>query len=144
LAAPHEPPPPAFVHALRPARDATSILLVVGGRIERGDAQRLSDLVRDLLEGCGARLVICDVAMLQEPDAAAVDLLCRFRLVTRRLGMELQVRAPSMELGELLFLMGLSDVVPSPPSGVQLEGQSEEREHARGVQEERDPADPSA
>jgi hypothetical protein len=142
LAAP-EPPPPAFVHAVRPAQDARSILLVIGGRIERGDAQRLGDLVRDLLHGGGASHAICDVGMVHEPGAAAVDLICRIRLVTRRLGLDLEVRAASAELGELLFLMGLSDVVAVARSGVEVEGQPEEREHPRGVKEKRDPADPS-
>lgn len=142
MAAP-EPPPPPFVHALRPARDPRSILLVIGGRIERGDAPRLADLVRDLLDGCGASLAVCDVGMVHEPGAAAVDFICRIRLITRRLGLELEVRAASSELGELLFLMGLSDVVPVARSGVEIEGQSEEGEHSRSVKEERDPADPS-
>ena len=141
MAAP-EPPPPAFVHAVRPAHDARSILLVIGGRIERGDAPRLADLIRDLLDGCGASHAICDVGMVHEPDAAAVDLICRIRLITRRLGLALDVRAASAELGELLFLMGLSDVVPVARSGVEVEGHPEEREHSRGVEEERDPTDP--
>ena len=142
MAAP-EPPPPAFVHAVRASSDAESILLMIGGRIERHDAGRLSDLARDLLDGCGARIAICDVGMIDAPDAAVVDLLCRLRLITRRLGLELEIRAASTELGELLFLMGLSGVVPVDPSGVELEGQAKEREHPRGVEEERDPADPS-
>ena len=137
-----EPPPPAFVRAIRPAQDARAILLVIGGRIDRGDALGLADLVRDLLDGCGASLAICDVGMVHEPDAAAVDLICRIRLITRRLGLELEVRAASAELGELLFLVGLSDVVPVARSGVGVEGQPEVREHPRGVEEERDPADP--
>ena len=137
-----EPPPPAFVRAIRPAPDARSILLVIGGRIERRDAQALADLVRDLLDDCGASLAICDVGMVHEPGAAAVDLICRIRLITRRLGVELEVRAASAEFGELLFLMGLSDVVPVARSGVGVERQPEKRDHPRGVKEERDPADP--
>jgi ABC-type transporter Mla MlaB component len=143
LVAPDAIPPP-FVHALRPARDQDTILIVIGGRIERSDTPSLAELVRELLDGCGARLAICDVGMVERPDAATVDLLCRIRLIIRRMGLGLEVRAASTELAEVLFLMGLSDVVPLSGSGVELEGQPEEREHPRRVEEERDPADPSA
>ena len=122
MAAPKEPPP-AFVHALHPSRDRRVVLLLIGGRIQRDDAARLGDLVRDLLESAGASLAICDVGMVDPPEAAAVDLLCRIRMITRRMGVRLEIRAASTELADLLFLMGLCDVVPVvPPSGVELEG----------------------
>ena len=122
MAAPKEPPP-AFVHALQPARDGHAILLLIGGRIERDDATRLGDLVRDLLDGADANLAICDVGMVDQPDAGVVDLLCRIRLVTRRLGLRLEVRSASTDLRDLLFLTGLCDVVGvAPRSGVELEG----------------------
>ena len=121
MAAPKEPPP-AFVHALHPTHDRREILLLSGGRIQREDASRLGELVRDLLDGAGASLAICDVGMVDPPEAAAVDLLCRIRVITRRMGVRLEIRAASTELGELLFLMGLCDVVPVvPPSGVDVE-----------------------
>lgn len=122
MAAPKEPPP-AFVHALHPARDGHAILLLIGGRIELDDAVRLGDLVRDLLDGADARLAICDVGMVDQPEAAVVDLLCRIRMITRRLGLGLDVRGASTELRDLLFLTGLCDVVGvAPRSGVELEG----------------------
>ncbi len=122
MAAPKEPPP-AFVHALHPTRDPRVVLLLIGGRIQRNDAARLGDLVRDLLERAGASLAICDVGMVDPPEAAVVDLLCRIRMITRRMGVRLEIRAASTELAELLFLMGLCGVVPVvPPSGVELEG----------------------
>ena len=141
MAVPQEPPP-AFVHALRPRTDQDAILIVVGGRIERSDASRLADLVRDLLAGGGGRLAICDVGMVDRPGAAAVDLLCRIRLITRRMGLGIEIRGASRELSELLFLMGLCDVVPVARSGGHVERQPKEREHPRGIEEERDPTDP--
>jgi ABC-type transporter Mla MlaB component len=122
LAAPKELLP-AFVHALHPTRDGHTILLLLGGRIERDDAVRLGDLVRDLLEGADARLAICDVGMVDLPEAAVVDLLCRIRLVTRRLGLDLEIRGASTDLRDLLFLTGLCDVVGiAPRSGLEVEG----------------------
>lgn len=118
MAAPEEPPP-AFVHALRPAHDQGIVLLVIGGRIARGDAAPLGDQVRELLDGSGATHAICDVGMIDQPGAAAVDLLCRIRLLTGRMGIRLEVHAAAAELSELLFLTGLCDVLPlDKPSGV--------------------------
>lgn len=122
MAAPEEPPP-AFLHALRSAHDPGTVLLVIGGRIARGDAAPLGDQVGELLDGSGATLAICDVGMIDQPDAATVDLLCRIRLLTRRFGMRLEISAVATELSELLFLTGLCDLVPvEKPSGLDPEG----------------------
>ncbi len=118
MAAPEEPPP-AFVHALRPAHGPGTVLLVVGGRIARGDAAPLGDQVRALLDGCGATLAICDLGMIDQPGAPTIDLLCRIRLLARRLGVRLEFRAAAPELSDVLFLTGLSGLIlVQDPSGV--------------------------
>jgi anti-anti-sigma regulatory factor len=151
VGAPGEPPA-VSIQALRSASDADTLLVTIRGAIERAAAARVGDEVRDLLDATGATLVVCDVGGLTNPNAATVDALCRIRLAARRQGCRLRLRHASPDLLGLLDLMGLCDVVdeasghdPSRPdgSGLEAEGQAEEREHASGVEEERDPADPT-
>jgi ABC-type transporter Mla MlaB component len=136
LAAP-ETPPPAFVHAVRLPHDADAILLVIGGRIARADAVPLGDQARELLDGSRASLAICDVGMLDQPGGAAVDLLCRIRLLTRRMAMRLEIRAPSRDLSELLFLTGLCDVVAGPGTVRPRSGGAARRVGTSGPYQER-------
>ncbi len=77
-----------------------------------------------------------------DPDLATVDALARLQLAARRLGRSIRLRHASRELRELLSLAGLSDVLPCGAELlVETERQAEEREEARGVQEERDATD---
>ena len=135
--------PGATVQALRPAHDPNTIELRIDGRIDRGDAARLGRQVRSLLDQGDVAQIVCDVGSLTRSDVAVVDALCRMHLAARRRGCQPRLRGASTGLLELLFLTGLSDVVPVvPPSGIGAEGQPEQREHPGGVEEERDPADP--
>jgi anti-anti-sigma regulatory factor len=111
LAEPHEPKTPwvRVVHVHGPG----SIALRIGGRIERADSEALGDQVRELLEGHPAQALICDVGFLDDPDAAAVDAICRIKLVASRLGWRLRLQNASPELIELLDLCGLGGVVPA-------------------------------
>jgi hypothetical protein len=79
-----------------------------------------------------------------KPDAVTVEALARLQLTARRLGRHVWFSDASPELLELLRLLGLDEVLPCADSGVEPRGQPEEREQARGVQEERDPGDPAA
>jgi anti-anti-sigma factor len=133
----------AIVRAERPAHDPRTIELKVSGRIDRTDAARLGRQVRSLLEEHEAELIVCDLGSLTRPDAAVVDALCRMRLVARRRGCQLRLRDASPELLDLLWLVGLTDVIPAADSGLRAERQPKEREHPGGIEEERDPADPS-
>lgn len=77
-----------------------------------------------------------------EPDVGTVDALARLQLAARRLGRSIRLRQASDELQELLSLAGLSDVLPCRAELlVEAEGQAEEREEARRVEEEGDAAD---
>jgi ABC-type transporter Mla MlaB component len=94
------------------------------------------------LDDCDDELVPCDVLEISEPDVAAIDALARLQLRARRRGRRIGLSGASDELRELLELMGLTEVVPCvPESGLEPVGKSEEREPARGVEEERDPGD---
>ncbi len=86
----------------------------------------------------------CDVGGVTEPDMGTVDALARLQLAARRLGCSIRLRHASRELQELLSLAGLSDVLPCRTElVVEAEGQAEEREETRGVEEEGDPGDPT-
>ena len=94
---------------------------------------------RVLREGSGAPLE-CDVADIGDrPDLTTVEALARVELTARRLGSDICLRGASVELLELLAFCGLPI-----ESVLEAEGQAEQREEARGVEEEGDPGDPVA
>jgi ABC-type transporter Mla MlaB component len=123
--------------------ESTAKVLVLSGPIARSDIPALCERAGILLERCDADLVICDVAALVDPDAAAVDALARLQLIARRLGRRVWFRHACGELQELLALMGLTEVLPcGPESGLEPGGKAEEREQVGRVEEEGDPGDP--
>ena len=83
------------------------------------------------------RKIVCDVGALT-PDAAAVDALARLQLIAKREGLDLRLSHASGELQALLAFVGLADVLR-----VESRGQTEEREHRVGVEEERHLDDPA-
>ena len=121
------------------------IRIVVGGAIDGADVSALCDRVRAELVGGHPEVVVFDVAALTDPNLGTIDALARARLIAHRDGCELRLADASAELMELLELAGLAETVPCEEgSALDAEGQPEGREEARGVQEERDPADPAA
>ena len=129
----------------RPPLDpSTALVLVVGGSIARDDIPDLCERAHVLLDGCDAAVVVCDVSGLDDPDAVTVDALARLQLTARRLGRRISLLHAGSELQGLLALMGLRNVVPlCAELPLEPGGQPEKREEARGVQEERDPGDPT-
>jgi ABC-type transporter Mla MlaB component len=121
-----------------------TIVLVLSGPLARTDIPALCARAREVLEGNDCDPVVCDVGAVADPDAVTVDALARLQLTARRVGRRVQLRYACGELQELLVLTGLSDVLPcGRASGLDPRGQAEEREQARGVQEEADPGDPT-
>ncbi|HEX2221730.1 MAG TPA: STAS domain-containing protein [Candidatus Limnocylindria bacterium] len=109
------------------------------------DLVRLCDGLRALLERSRARTVECDVGAVTNPDLATIDALARLQLTARRSGGRIRLRDASVELRELLELLGLRDALPcARASRLEARGQAEEREELRGVEEEGDAADPVA
>jgi ABC-type transporter Mla MlaB component len=133
------------VRAPRPPHGSRTIEVVVGGPIGPTDVPEIWERVRVLLEVCDAEVVVCDVAALADPDAVTVDALARLQLAAGRYGHRIRLLRACAELRDLLDLTGLADVVPCV-EGLSLEpiGQAEEREPARGVEEEGDAGDPVA
>lgn len=134
--------PRASVQALRSANAPHTIELRIAGQIDRADAARLGREVRTLLDAGDVDQIVCDLTAVTQTDVAVVDALCRMRLAAGRRGCQLMLRDASRGLLELIFLMGLTDVVPVARSDGEVERQSEQREHPGRVEEERDPADP--
>ena len=118
--------------------EVPEIVMDVGGRIARAEIPALCDRMHAALEGVDVELVVCDVGALADSDLVTVHALARLKLTATRLGCRLSLRHASRELEELLAFVGLSDVF------VESRRQAEEREQARRVEEEADPADPAA
>ena len=103
------------------------------------DMPALLDRAERLLQEGHDTPLECDVADMQEADLATVEALARVELTARRLGSDICLRGASAELLELLAFCGLPI-----ESVLEAEGQAEQREEARGVEEEGDPTDPVA
>lgn len=90
------------------------------------------------------RPVDYDVAALADPDIDTIGALARLQVEARRRGRSLCLQHASPRLRQLIALAGLSAVLPCREGLlVEAEGQAEEREEARGIEEEGDPGDPT-
>ncbi|MFJ8883217.1 STAS domain-containing protein [Streptomyces sp. NPDC102402] len=96
-----------------PGVDAiTPNVLVLTGRIARADVPGLRAELEALLAHAPGAAVDCDVGGVVRPDLALVEAIARLGLVARRAGgVELRLRNVPPELGALLDLVGLTDVV---------------------------------
>jgi ABC-type transporter Mla MlaB component len=131
LRAPRRPPEPGLT------------VLVLHGPIAPADIPSLCERARPLLEESKSDVVVCDVRTPVDPDVVTVAALARLQLTARRLGRRVRLRQPCGGLEELLVLMGLTDVFPpSETSELEPRREAEEREQARGLEEEGDPGDP--
>ena len=111
--------------------------LTLPAAIRRDDVMALCDRAHDLMEGGPGAVLECDVASVGDPDLTTVEALARVELTARRLGSGIRLRGASVELLEVLALCGLPFELV-----LEAEGQAEQREEARRVEEERDPTDP--
>ena len=84
-------------------------------------------------------VIPCDVAWIAREDVHVVDALARLQLAAKRRGCSLVLRNASRELAELVWLMGLADVLAVEPRR-----QAEQREERPGVEEERELGEPPA
>jgi ABC-type transporter Mla MlaB component len=124
-------------------RQPNTIVLVLDS-LDPADVAPLIDHVVLGTQANAPTVILCDLAQLTDADMATVDALARLALRARRLGCSISLRDPSSELCELVAFAGLGDVLPrAPVSGVEVVGEPEQREEPRGVEEERDPADPT-
>ena len=134
------PPEQPVARRWRPGPGGTVLILL--GPIQREDIAAVCERARVLLTGCDAEPVPCDVWALVRPDAVTIDALARLQLTARRLGRAVELRRACVELVELVRLAGLHDVLPhGGVSGAEPRREPEQREQARGVEEEADPGD---
>ena len=97
--------------APRPGVGVVSLSAPVG----RDDVARLCEQVRKGLRASGARVVVCDVDGVGQPDIGIVDALARMQLVARRNGGEVRLRCASGQLLDLIRFVGLAKVLPLHP-----------------------------
>ena len=87
-----------------------TVAFAIGGPISRADLPALGRRVGALLEGSGAKLILCDVTKA-DPDAVTLDALARVHLAARRRGCDTRVQGASSELLALLDFAGLLAVL---------------------------------
>ncbi|HEY2398503.1 MAG TPA: hypothetical protein VGH78_05870 [Solirubrobacteraceae bacterium] len=87
-----------------------SVTLQIDAPLQRADLAGLSARTCALLEGTGTDLLCCEVGDV-EADAVAVDALARLVLAARRHGARVLISGASLELRELIALMGLGAVL---------------------------------
>jgi anti-anti-sigma regulatory factor len=116
----------------------------IGPNIARADIPGLCARLTALLENSDARVVVCDVRAITNPDAVVIEALARLQLTARRLGRQILVRHASDHLRDLLALTGLRHVL-SPHDCLVLEPgwQAKQREQPVGIEEEVEPDDPA-
>lgn len=85
----------------------------------------------------------CDVSALTDPDVGTVGALAWAQLFARRNGEALCLCHCPQVLADMIDLLGLRDLLPMCALGVEVVGQTEQREHPGRVQKEADSRDPS-
>jgi anti-anti-sigma regulatory factor len=121
------------------------IVVTLGGSIAPAHVSVLWERIRWLARPGTVGEVVCDVADLVDPDAAAIEALARLQLLARRSGFRICLLHAGPRLRELLDLMGLAEVVPCDADlRIQSRRQPEQGEPPGGVEEEGDPTDPVA
>lgn len=95
--------------------------------------------------GAGGKPVVVVVGDDLPADLTLVDALARLQLAARRFGCSIRVHGTGADLGALLELVGLAEVLPSKqqPTALRLEltGEAEGLEELR-VEEVVEPGDP--
>ncbi|MFJ4849234.1 STAS domain-containing protein [Streptomyces sp. NPDC088733] len=136
-----------------PRSDGGSPVLVLPARVTREAVPVLCERLRCLLAehrgntatAAAPVTVVCDVSgPAGEPDAVLIDALARLQLTARRQGARVVLRGAGRPLRELIALVGLAGTLDRHglgPAGLQMRGQSEEREEPLGVEEGVEPGD---
>ena len=116
----------------------TTIVFAIPSPLGRGDITPLCMRLYMMLQTTRAEVALCDVRTLA-PDMVSIDALARFQVTALRLGKRVLLRSATTDLCGLVALTGLMEALP-----LELERQPEQREQPRGVEKERELADPAA
>ncbi|MDT0346664.1 STAS domain-containing protein [Streptomyces litchfieldiae] len=108
-------------------------VFIVRGPVAREDVPGVCERLRAFVGSSGAREVTVDIGAVGRADAVALEVVTRLRLTARRLDCRLRFVNVGCGLSGLLGWLGLGEV----------QGEVEEREEARGVQEGVDSGDPA-
>jgi hypothetical protein len=73
-------------------------------------------------------VVACDVSGIVQPDEVILERLARLQLAARRLGATIRFYNACPALMDLIALAGMADVLEAVPSGVEMDGEVEQRE----------------
>jgi hypothetical protein len=76
-------------------------------------------------------VVRCDVSGITDPDVVTLDTLARLELMARRWGARIRLVNATPALVDLIACAGLGGVLEVVGSGVEVDGQVEEREQRR-------------
>ncbi len=130
--------------ATPPPREPGALVLEIGAPIDRAGLPDFCERVLVLLEGSTVQEVVYDVGALADPDAVVVDALARLTLTARRLGRHIRLSNASEGLEDLLGFAGLCETLGLEEAlPFESQGQTEERKHPGGIEEEHDPRDPA-
>lgn len=122
--------------------DPSTGLFVIATPIGDGDAPRLCERLRIIINASDGELIVCDVAALPA-NVRTIEALARLQLTARRHGRRIRLQRASRELRQLIELVGLSEVLAARPAlRGRRSGNAEEREHPGGVEEGVDRDDP--
>ncbi|ATL30043.1 STAS domain-containing protein [Streptomyces formicae] len=112
--------------------DSEENLIRIAGPLRPGDVPPLCEQVAAARHGPGGSDVICDVTDVTTADLSTVDAIARLHLAARRAGGRIRLRNPAPALLALLGLVGIVELLGLV---VEVEGNAEQREPPRGVQE---------
>jgi ABC-type transporter Mla MlaB component len=114
-----------------------SATLTITGPLRRADLAGLYARTCALLEARPIDVLCCELVDVAA-EAVAVDALARLALAASRHGCCVRLDGASPELGALIDLMGLADVLlRASELGVEVRREPEQREDRRGAEEER-------
>jgi hypothetical protein len=94
-----------------PTGPGTTLVLLVGGPIDPSGVRSLCERARALMDDVEAELIVCDLGQ-SGATAGTVDAIGRLKLLAANTGRRVRFVHASAEVGDLLDLIGLADVIP--------------------------------
>jgi hypothetical protein len=98
--------------SVEPRRGGVHVVVEIESRSGAADLALWCAQIESLLTVGGADVVACDVTHLDGSAGAVIHALVRLQLTARRCGGAIQLFRPPPALLELLWIAGLTDVLP--------------------------------
>ncbi len=115
---PHDDQPPCFGGGHEPPLPPGAAVVALRPELTRADIPGLCEQLLALFRDSDAdsdadsALVLCDVGAITDPDAVIIEALACLQLAARRHGRRIRLLRAGPQLGELLALTGLNEVLP--------------------------------